>query len=71
MEVGDFVCETWRDGGDDGRLRPLPRPVWRITEFRGPAVLVEVVGGDGAGITSLGELRVATDEEIARAQVAS
>ena len=68
MEAGDFVVETWRDADRDPSKRwQPPIPVWRFVGMSGASALLEAVKGRGVAVTAPGDLRPATDDEVARA----
>ena len=68
MEVGDLVCEVWRDHDEGRGMKPPRRPVWRIAEIKGPALVVASLDGLITGLTSSSDLRLANENEIAEAR---
>lgn len=67
MNPGDFVVETWRDADRDPSKRwQGPIPVWKYVGMSGSSAMLESVIGAAVAVTAPGDLRPATDEELAR-----
>ena len=68
MEVGDLVCETWRDGDGQQRMKPLKKPVWRVAGWSALAVCLESLSGTTGVLANPSDLRPANENEIAEAR---
>jgi hypothetical protein len=68
MEVGDLVCETWRDGDGQQRMRPLPKPVWEVVAHEGTLLRVRRIGQTEVASLLQSDARLANENEIAEAR---
>ena len=65
--MGDFACERWRDEDNDQRRWGPKPPVWEILTW-GSVATVRALGTNQEASVASGDLRPATDDEIARAR---
>lgn len=68
MTVGDYAVEAWRDDDRDPSKRWQPKPpVWEILTW-GSVATVRALGTNQTASVASGQLRPATDDEIAQAR---
>ena len=68
MEVGDLVCETWRDGDGQQRMKPLKKPVWEVVALEGALLRVCLIGKTEIASLLVSDTRLANENEIAEAR---